>query len=128
VRVALGRGWWAVWLLFILAACDFEGLWESGQYAVYRIDGGPLTAGITEDGSSFHARVVGDILGVGINETFFVVETRPPDRDDSEFHVVEISRDAFVLNADEIVEGPYSERVYEAEAARHGWPRIGRRF
>lgn len=98
-------------ILATLGSCDSGVEWSSPPYQVYWIDTrSELELGYRQ-GDSWHARVLPRVVAVARNDNFVTAIREHGDQ--RKFYYIEIAKDDFLLNANEITQGPFSAADFE---------------
>ncbi len=110
----------AVLPLFILSLCDSGTEWSSPPYQVYWVDiRSELELGYW-NGENWHGRVGPRVIAVARNDLYVTAARQNDER--VEYYYIEISKDNFVLNADQITKGPFDKQEFEHLATELGLP------
>ena len=114
----------------VLSGCDSGSKWKSGKYEVYWIDiPSDLTLGMDLGDGTAIGRVMPQVIAVGEDSKWIVAARHPQgDKSITEYYYFSKDADHPHKNADEIVQGPFTETQFKQKTSDHGLPPLTKHF
>jgi hypothetical protein len=117
-----------LFLFFALVACDSGTKWSDGNYSVIWIDTPELSLHLDVGEGGSIERVAADVVAVGSDKFYVVAKQRNLNTKDFSYFYIEKSKDGIYKNANEITQGPYSEKEFITLSNKIGLPKFTKQF